>query len=62
MFIVLGVGVGGLSIPDRMDGSKPWSNNDPKNQKKFYNARSTWKSTWGDSSALEVDYVKIWAL
>lgn len=62
MYIALGVGVGGHCFDDTSDGSKPWINNDPKSQRNFYRARDTWKRSWGDHSALLVDYVKVWAL
>ncbi|XP_063910735.1 beta-1,3-glucan-binding protein-like [Zophobas morio] len=62
MYVTLGVGVGGHTFEDRSDGRKPWRNNDAKGQKKFYKARSHWRSTWTDASGLDVDYIKIWAL
>ncbi|KAB0796440.1 hypothetical protein PPYR_10501 [Photinus pyralis] len=61
MYIVLGVGVGGLGFPESMT-NKPWESDHPKAPLQFYRNQSTWKQTWGDSSVLEVDYVKVWAL
>lgn len=62
MYLALGVGVGGLSFPDRSDGTKPWEHDDPKAQINFYRARNTWSGTWGSESAMIVDYIKVWAL
>lgn len=62
MYLTIGVGVGGHNFEDREDGSKPWTNSDPKAQRNFYRARNTWKPSWGDHSSLLVDYVKVWAL
>lgn len=61
MYLSIGVGVGGHNfIDDSPD--KPWSNADPKSQRKFWNAKDTWFKTWTEDSRLQVDYVKIWAL
>ncbi|XP_044766626.1 beta-1,3-glucan-binding protein-like isoform X2 [Coccinella septempunctata] len=60
MYIAVGVGVGGYNFPDQ--DMKPWSNDDPKRQKKFYRKKSEWYSTWSNESALEVDYVKVYAI
>ncbi|XP_045462189.1 uncharacterized protein LOC123672218 [Harmonia axyridis] len=60
MYITIGVGVGGYSFPD--GDNKPWSNDDPKMQKKFYKKKSQWHSTWNDKSVLEVEHVKVYAL
>lgn len=60
MYITIGVGVGGFSFPD--GDNKPWSNNNPKMQKKFYKKKSQWHSTWNDKSVLEVEHVKVYAL
>ncbi|XP_018335440.1 beta-1,3-glucan-binding protein-like [Agrilus planipennis] len=60
MYLVIGVGVGGLCFPD--SDTKPWKNNDPKNQRNFYKAMDQWYSTWGNDSALIVDYIKIFAV
>lgn len=62
MYLTIGVGVGGHCFEDRFDGTKPWVNTDPKAQRNFYKARDQWSQTWADSSALEVDYIKIWAI
>jgi hypothetical protein len=42
---------------------KPWSNTSPQAALDFYNHKEEWYSTWkGEESALQVDYVKVWAL
>ncbi|XP_018335441.1 beta-1,3-glucan-binding protein [Agrilus planipennis] len=60
MYLVLGVGAGGLCFPD--SNTKPWKNNDPKNQRNFYRAMNQWYPTWSNDSALIVDYVKVFAV
>lgn len=60
MYLAIGVGVGGHSFPDKPE--KPWINNDPKAQRRFNQAKDTWKNTWNEHSELIVDYVKVYAL
>nr|BAG14263.1 GNBP1 [Tenebrio molitor] len=65
--LVLGVGVGGVNdFPDDFRSGtnvKPWRNKDNKQVKNFFTARSEWGKTWsGDNCALQVDYIKVWAL
>lgn len=62
MHIVIGVGAGGHNFEDRTDGTKPWANNKAISQKDFYKARTAWRPTWGSGAALDVEYVKVWAL
>lgn len=62
MYLTIGVGAGGLSFEDRSDGKKPWKKYESKSFLNFYNATNKWKATWSDLSALQVDYVKVWAL
>lgn len=62
MYLTIGLGVGGFNFEDSNDGSKPWKNAERLSVKKFYNAKVDWKSTWNENSALEVDYVKVWAV
>lgn len=62
MYLTIGVGVGGHCFEDRSDGTKPWKNDEPKAQKSFYKALTSWLPTWSNSSVLQVDYVKVWAL
>lgn len=62
MYLTIGVGAGGLSFEDRNDDTKPWTNYGQKTFLNFYNATRKWKATWSDLSALQVDYVKVWAL
>ncbi|XP_059622331.1 beta-1,3-glucan-binding protein-like [Phlebotomus argentipes] len=69
VYLVLGVGVGGLSDfpencrtgPDRHP--KPWRNTDPRAEKNFYNDKKSWYPTWqGEEAGLQVDWVKIYSL
>lgn len=62
MYITLGVGVGGLVFEDREDGTKPWRNLERSSVKKFLDSRDKWESTWNEDSALQVEYVKVWAV
>lgn len=61
-YISLGLNVGGVhEFPD--GGSKPWANQASKAVLNFWNAKDQWFSTWyDDTSALQVDYVKVYAL
>lgn len=68
-FISLGVGVGGMAdFPDSclsgiLRTVKPWNNTSPNAELNFWRSRETWLPTWiGDSSVLQVDHVKVWAL
>lgn len=60
-YLSLGVGVGGHSFPNDIPG-KPWKNRSPKNTLQFWQDKNTWRPTWSANSAMQVDYVKIWAL
>lgn len=62
MYVTLGVGVGGLNFDDRSFDNKPWKNRERLSQKKFYDAKNEWSSTWKESSSLEVDYIKVSAV
>ncbi|KAF5294932.1 hypothetical protein FQR65_LT10644 [Abscondita terminalis] len=46
MYLIFGVGVGGVVFPNRKDGKKPWNNEDPKGQLHFYRSVDTWYKTW----------------
>lgn len=62
-YFILNVAVGGTSgfFPDG-DG-KPWSNGSPNAKSDFWNARDTWQGTWnGEDSALQIDYIHVWAV
>uniref|UniRef100_A0A2A4JH28 Uncharacterized protein n=1 Tax=Heliothis virescens TaxID=7102 RepID=A0A2A4JH28_HELVI len=61
-YISLGLNVGGVhEFPDT--DSKPWKNRATKAMLNFWNAREQWYSTWyDDTSALLVDYVRVFAL
>ena len=50
---------------------KPWKNDSPQAALDYYNAKDQWLSTWdtsgdghliGEDSALQIDYIKVWAL
>ncbi|XP_049874241.1 beta-1,3-glucan-binding protein 1-like [Pectinophora gossypiella] len=61
-YIAIGLNVGGVhEFPDE-DG-KPWSNKATKAMLHFWNAQNEWRSTWfDDTSALQVEYVRVYAL
>ncbi|XP_047026780.1 beta-1,3-glucan-binding protein-like [Helicoverpa zea] len=61
-YISLGLNVGGVhEFPDA--DNKPWKNRATKAMLNFWNAREQWYSTWyDDTSALQVDYVRVYAL
>lgn len=61
MYIAIGVGAGGFAFPDNFL-DKPYTNKDPKAQRRFYNNQTTWYSTWDASSQLIVDEIKVFAL
>ncbi|KAK4876691.1 hypothetical protein RN001_009197 [Aquatica leii] len=61
--LAIGVAVGGINdFPDEINSGnepKPWSNTDRNYIKRFFEGKPVWSKTWdGDSSALQVDYVK----
>ncbi|KAK4876692.1 hypothetical protein RN001_009198 [Aquatica leii] len=65
--LAIGVAVGGIiDFPDDINSGndpKPWSNTDRNYIKRFFEAKQVWSKTWdGDSSALQVDYVKVTAV
>ncbi|CAH0693960.1 unnamed protein product [Spodoptera exigua] len=61
-YVSIGLNVGGVhEFADTPN--KPWTNRATKAMLNFWNARDQWYSTWyDDSSALEVDYVRVYAL
>ncbi|XP_004535535.1 gram-negative bacteria-binding protein 1 isoform X1 [Ceratitis capitata] len=60
-FLTLGVAAGGHGdFPDDCV-QKPWENTSPKATLDFWRDRVNWKSTW-ISPALEVDYVRVYAI
>ncbi|KAF5294927.1 hypothetical protein FQR65_LT10639 [Abscondita terminalis] len=62
MYIVIGVGVGGQMFHEELELEKPWVNDDPKAQLRFYQKSKEWKKTWSNESELIVDSVKVWAV
>nr|AFR46661.1 gram-negative bacteria binding protein [Parcoblatta sp. PL] len=71
-YFVLNVACGGVNyyFPDNGEnpGGKPWSNTSPQASTDFWNGRNQWLPTWqldvneGENAALQVDYIKVWAL
>ncbi|EGI67720.1 Beta-1,3-glucan-binding protein, partial [Acromyrmex echinatior] len=65
-YLTLGVAVGGLhEFEDHIVSNgyiKPWRNVEAKALYNFYRARDKWYPTWDATTALVVDYVKVWAL
>ncbi|XP_023948455.2 beta-1,3-glucan-binding protein-like [Bicyclus anynana] len=71
-FLIMNVAVGGTNgyFPDNVQNPhpKPWRNNSPTAAADFLNAQGNWLPTWnlnvneGRDAALQVDYVRIWAL
>ncbi|KAM0727159.1 Beta-1,3-glucan-binding protein [Formica fusca] len=65
-YLTLGIAVGGVhEFPDLVTSNgyvKPWRNAEAKAMFKFYRAKDNWYPTWDTQTALEVDYVKVWAL
>merc|ERR1712080_403777 len=66
---ILNVAVGGTGyFPDNaINGGtgKPWTNDSPQAAFDFYNKKNDWYNTWHegtDDSAMQVDYIKVWAL
>ncbi|XP_052867859.1 beta-1,3-glucan-binding protein-like [Anopheles cruzii] len=72
--IIMNVAVGGTNgfFPDapavNANGNKPWSNQSPTAIRDFWLARDDWLPLWklqeneGREAALQVDYVRVWAL
>ncbi|KAG5309160.1 BGBP protein, partial [Pseudoatta argentina] len=65
-YLTLGVAVGGLhEFEDHIVSNgyiKPWRNVEAKALYNFYRAKDKWYPTWDATTALIVDYVKVWAL
>lgn len=68
-YIILNLAVGGISyFPDdavNSAGDKPWLNTSPHAATDFWDGRNNWLPTWNlssDSSAFQIDYVRIWAI
>lgn len=44
-------------------GPKPWNNTSPTAYRDFWEGREQWLSTWnGDDTAMQVDYIRVYAL
>ncbi|XP_071566751.1 gram-negative bacteria-binding protein 1-2 [Temnothorax nylanderi] len=65
-YLTLGVAVGGFhEFQDHVTSNgyaKPWRNVEAKASYNFYHAKDHWYPTWDTRTALQVDYVKVWAL
>lgn len=61
-FVALGLNVGGVhEFTD--EPNKPWVNKATKAMLNFWNAKQSWFPTWyDDSSSLQIDYVRVYAL
>ncbi|KAF5298990.1 hypothetical protein FQA39_LY11622 [Lamprigera yunnana] len=62
MYIVIGVGAGGQIFLEDNNTIKPWDNDDPKAQLRFYQDRRSWISSWNNETELLVKHVKVWAV
>jgi hypothetical protein len=67
-YIIMNLAVGGSNgfFPDELINQpypKPWLNTSPNTFLDFWNARASWLPTWqGDDAALQVDYVRVYAI
>ncbi|KAJ4427903.1 beta-1,3-glucan-binding protein-like [Periplaneta americana] len=71
-YFVLNLACGGVNyyFPDdaQNPGGKPWLNTSPAASTDFWNGKNQWLPTWnldvnnGESAAMQVDYIKVWAL
>lgn len=61
---VMNVAVGGDYFPDNAwnPQRKPWAQGSPSAMTDFYKAKSQWYGTWGEEAALQIDYVRVWAI
>ncbi|XP_039447616.1 beta-1,3-glucan-binding protein-like [Culex pipiens pallens] len=61
---VMNVAVGGDYFPDNAwnPHRKPWAQGSPSAMTDFYKAKSQWYGTWGEEAALQIDYVRVWAI
>lgn len=66
-YLILNVAVGGINyFADEninLPYPKPWSNQSPQAAFDFYSAKDMWYPTWqGEAAAMQVDYVRVFAL
>ncbi|KAL3274993.1 hypothetical protein HHI36_019765 [Cryptolaemus montrouzieri] len=68
-YLLINVAVGGTGgyFPDKCvnPNGKPWKSSSPNAARDFWNGRWQWRPTWNEGTrqrALQVDYVKVWAL
>lgn len=58
---ILNVAVGGNFFPDNSTPPRPWGAS--QQYLDFWEAREFWNTTWvGDDGALQVDYIRVWAV
>ncbi|XP_055705719.1 beta-1,3-glucan-binding protein-like [Phlebotomus papatasi] len=69
VFVVLGMGVGGLSdfpencITGPSRHPKPWGNTDPRAERYFWSDKNNWYPTWnGEDAGLQIDWVRVYSL
>lgn len=60
-FLIFNVAAGGTNgyFEDGKCG-KPYANTDPHAPNAFYNTKDQWFPTWKDSSAMQIDYVRVY--
>lgn len=61
-YVSIGLNVAGIREFSEDISNKPWKNSATKAMLKFWDARSQWFPTWDEDSALQVDYVKVFAI
>jgi len=66
-YLIINLACGGTNgfFPDDTTGSaqKPWSNSGGNAFAEFWNARNQWYPTWnGEDAALQIDYVRVYAV
>lgn len=71
-YIIINLAVGSTMyfdddlVDDKGEHTKPWRNDSPRARTDFWESREQWLPSWkmgvDDSSHLQVDYVKVWAV
>ena len=62
-YIILNLAVGGTGgyFAEGV-AAKPWSNTSPRASSEFYDNKGQWWPTWGEWSAFQIDWVRVWDL